>query len=385
MEFILHLILRKHRQAITVKNSISALLLFSALCSSIQLHAADQPDMPMLDHVFLIMLENHDYDEPGNKPSILRNEADAPYINKIAGEYNLAANYLAVGHPSLTNYLEIVGGSNFGTNRDLSPNWGSEKNVNNRYGIIPARGTEVASRSCLDSGYCANDNLGYAIAGGASYVGKTIADQLEQSGKTWRSYQESLPVRGGYGIDNADGRKTNIGALLYVAKHDPFEYFKSTQGSRYILGYASDLRNKSIDGDLAKDLATGAVANFNFIVPNQCHDMHGTSPCSDAHALIRDGDREVETLVAAITHSAVWKKGRNAIIVMWDENDYSVTGNNQVPVIVATNYQTRNIRSLKAYNHFSLLKTLEQGFGLKYLNHAGDPQIQVMSDIFAPR
>jgi len=48
-----------------------------------------------------------------------------PFTNKEAAQANSAKNYFAVAHPSLTNYLEVVGGSNFGILNDKSPNWGS--------------------------------------------------------------------------------------------------------------------------------------------------------------------------------------------------------------------------------------------------------------------
>ena len=76
--------------------------------------------VPHLDHVFLIMMENHGYQQVFGNPN-------EPYLNSLisSGKVNLATNYFAVGHPSLTNYLEIVGGSNFGVRSDNSPDWGS--------------------------------------------------------------------------------------------------------------------------------------------------------------------------------------------------------------------------------------------------------------------
>src|SRR5579862_16401 len=75
--------------------------------------------MPRLNHVFVIMMENHSYQQ------IAGNET-MPYINSlINGKASVAMNYFAVGHPSLTNYLEIVGGSNFGVRSDNAPNWHS--------------------------------------------------------------------------------------------------------------------------------------------------------------------------------------------------------------------------------------------------------------------
>ena len=60
-----------------------------------------------LDHVFLIIMENQ------TNTDILGNP-NAPFINSYAKIANQATNYFAVGHPSAPNYLEIVGGSNFG-------------------------------------------------------------------------------------------------------------------------------------------------------------------------------------------------------------------------------------------------------------------------------
>src|SRR5215472_4743682 len=72
--------------------------------------------IPKLDHVFVIMMENHGYGQIINNPN-------APFINKYAKSANLGTNYFAVAHPSLTNYLEIVGGSNFGIQTDNYPDW----------------------------------------------------------------------------------------------------------------------------------------------------------------------------------------------------------------------------------------------------------------------
>ncbi len=72
--------------------------------------------IPHLDHVFVIMMENHGYSQIVNNPN-------APYINQLAKSANAATNYFAVAHPSLTNYLEVVGGSNFGVQTDNYPDW----------------------------------------------------------------------------------------------------------------------------------------------------------------------------------------------------------------------------------------------------------------------
>ena len=80
-------------------------------------------DIPHLDHVFLIMMENH-----GAISRVIGNPNEPLSEDNLiaSGKVNFATNYFAVGHPSLTNYLEIVGGSSFGVRSgQRAPDWGS--------------------------------------------------------------------------------------------------------------------------------------------------------------------------------------------------------------------------------------------------------------------
>lgn len=95
------------------------------------------------------------------------------------------------------------------------------------------------------------------------------------------------------------------------------------------------------------------------------------------------GDVALKQIVTAIKQSPAWKQGSNAIVILWDENDYSVAPNiNKVLTIVDTNYGVHGLQSAAAYNHFSLLKSIEGGLGLPCLNHACDSTVNVMSDLF---
>ena len=67
--------------------------------------------------------------------------------------------------------------------------------------------------------------------------------------------------------------------------------------------------------------------------------------------------------------------------MVWDENDYTVSLN-KVLLIVDTNHGDHSVQSARPYTHFSLLKTLEAGFGLPCLNHACDDDVKVMRDLF---
>lgn len=389
--------------------------------------------VPHLDHVFLIMMENHGYSQIINNPN-------APFVNKLAQNANLATNYFAIGHPSLTNYLEVVGGSNFGVQSDNNPDWHNANCVTNlASGVadtdnppspnvcpVAGEGTDAATPALDTVNEISNagdiilniDGVA-SVAAASNTTGKSIGDQLVAAGLRWKSYQESLPASGADAVNYSDGfftDSTDFSTItpalnpplsqsdvvkLYAAKHNPFVYFKSVQEGTHP---HNSLKN-SVDFEgangLYADLATGNVPAFAFIAPNQCNDQHGRGnagafcnydPASDGSqaslnpALILRGDKTVEKLVTAIKRSPAWRDGRNAIIVMWDENDYSTKPNtNQVALIVDTNYGVHKVNSPTSYNHFSVLKTLEAAFTLPCLNHACDKNVNVMTDLFAAR
>lgn len=410
--------------------------------------------VPHLDHIFLIMMENHAYGQVIGNPNM-------PFVNRLANKANLATNYYAVGHPSLTNYLEIVGGSNFGIRNDNSPNWHSTScTVNLSNGsvslesdsapICPIEGTGTdAATPVLD---CSNETTGNPATGvgcdidvdgkvgfpaASNTVAKTIADQLVDNGMSWKAYEESLPPTGADQVNTADGLFSNLTLVpnpptppatssttstftipvlggnetgtvngtvqgLYAVKHDPFAYFASVQAG-------TDGRNslKNIVGftgvhGLYADLIRGDLPNLVYIVPNQCHDQHGRSgstagPECDYDpndngtlvglnpALMYEGDVTLEQLVGAIHGSSAWHRGANAIVIVWDENDYSVNPTtNKVVLLVDTNDQNGyGLKSDTLYTSFSLLKTMEASFGLPCLNHACDNSAEVMTDLFA--
>jgi hypothetical protein len=183
---------------------------------------------------------------------------------------------------------------------------------------------------------------------------------------------------------------------LYAVKHNPFLYFSSVQSGT---NPYNSLNNVAGFESLYADLGSGHVRNFSLIAPNQCNDQHGRGnagpfcnydPNDDGTqaglnpALIYQGDVTVHRLVKAIKVSPAWRQGNNAIVVLWDENDYSISPTtNQVLTIVDTNYGVRGLRSHQFYTHFSLLKSIEAGLGLPCLNHACDANVNVMSDLFA--
>ena len=411
-----------------MKNNAAILCLMAATSVS-TLFAAEGPSpkgVPHLDHVFVIMMENHGYGQIVHNPN-------APFINWYANSANSATNYFAIAHPSLTNYLEMVGGSNFGVHSDNNPDWHNLTCITNlASGVantdnppspavcpISGEGTD-AETPAVDTtnevqGTPGENNIDgiRSIPAAANTLGKTISDQLVAAHKDWKSYQEDLPFSGADKVNYSDGFYTDATDFtqifptlnppltqgdvvkLYAVKHDPFAYFANVQEGT---DPNNSLQNVVGFDALTWDLGSGHVPTFSFIAPHQCNDQHGRGnagafcnydPVSNGTqaglnpALIYRGDVAVQRLVTEIKNSRAWKQGRNAIVVLWDENDYSTAPNvNQVLAIVDTNYGNHGIQSSGFYTHFSLLKSLEAGFGLPCLNHACDEHVKVMSDLF---
>jgi len=437
----------------TFKAAVALLAAASLVSPVLANNGPDSNSIPHLDHLFVIMMENHGYQQIIGNPN-------EPYLHSIIqnGQVNLATNYFAVGHPSLTNYLEIVGGSNFGIRSDNSPDWGNPTcqpnivagtvNADGPYkghpGPPPGVILDPSPVICPISGFGkdadtpAVDNWneiyppsnilfladidGIKSVPPAPAVGRSIADQLTDVGLSWKAYEESLPLGSAYGVDNSNGTVSNLSdftylpapltsyTALYAVKHNPFAYFQSVQqGSQW-----NNSMNNVVPFDgprgLFADLATGNLPSFSYIVPNQCDDQHGKGgesaycagdPGSNGlqaglnPGLIQQGDVTIQRLVEAIHASPVWNQGKSAIVIVWDENDYSgITSplppntlfpsqnQNRVVLTVETNYSRPGVQSQTYYNSFSLLKSMEAAFGLPCLNHACDPKVGVMSDLF---
>ena len=414
-----------------MKTRIVSLCLLAVATAAVSL-AEEGPvptGMPPLDRVFVIMMENHGYSQILNNPNL-------PYTNSLAGLANTATNYFAVAHPSLTNYLEVVGGSNFGVHSDNNPDWHNFNCITNLASGNVSTDTPATGPICPISGVgtdaatpaidTTNETTGppgennidglQSIPAATNTSGKTIADQLAEVGLTWKSYQESLPPQGADNVNSSDGvytDQTDFSSItpaqtpplsssgvvaLYASKHNPFVYFRSVQEGEQP---GSDLTNVAgFDGanGLYADLASGNVPAFSFIAPNQCNDQHGRGNAGpycnfDPNdngtqaglnpALMQRGDVALKQIVNAIRESPAWKQGKNAIVVLWDEDDYSVSPTvNKVLLIVDTNYGIHGLQSSQSYNHFSLLRSIEGALGLPCLNHACDSNVNVMSDLF---
>ena len=178
-----------------------------------------------LNHVFVIMMENHGYSQVVGNPSL-------PFTNSLMSLANISTNYFAVAHPSLTNYLEVVGGSNFGIHTDNYPDWHNmycspnlayrgdrQDRQSSATGIIcpiSGIGTDAATLPLTPPtrlpASLATINIDgiQSIAAASQRRGQDYRRSASLSvGGTWKSYQESLPPQGADGVNISDGFFSN--------------------------------------------------------------------------------------------------------------------------------------------------------------------------------
>lgn len=347
----------------------------SAAASAAASRAGDESD-GALKHIFVIMMENHGTDE------IIGNTADAPFINGLARTYGVATNYYGVTHPSLPNYLAAISGDFQGIWDDCKA--GADVTCAPEE-FVPNSG-DATSALLLTPAEVAS-----ASATPHWFPGRNLVDQIEESGRTWKAYMQSIPGAG----SDVEFAPTIDGSpiKLYAQKHNPFMYFSDVRQD------PERLKRIVPSTQLDLDLASGDVPSFVWLSPDQCHDMHGMSPSSASavglpgcgypasgldHEVIALGDAYLEETVGKIMASPAWKE-RSAIAIVWDEDDYlghagccgspvgtngGILGGARAPAIVINSRQTAPQSSSHPYNHYSLLATIEQLWGLPCLAHA---------------
>jgi Phosphoesterase family. len=323
-------------------------------------------------HIFFIEMENHGFSE------IIGNHADAPYINWLAKHNGLATNYYGVTHPSLPNYLATISGSFQGIWDDCAAGASI---------TCPPEEFVPGTGDGTDGNYLKASQIASASAQPHLFNGRTIVDQLESKGLTWKAYMQSIPAVG----STVEYAPTIGGTIykLYAQKHDPFMYFAR-------INHPGSPRLKKIVPyrGLADDLASGNVPNFVWVSPNQCRDMHGTDypsavalgipkcgyPVSGLdHGAIQLGDTFVKNAVTQIMRSTTWKTTDSSIVITWDEDDYTsffgccysprgrmgvVLGGSKVPTIVINSRDGGRRRTDVRSNHYSLLATIERLWNL---------------------
>jgi phospholipase C len=304
--------------------------------------ASSRTDLKNYQHVFVIMMENTGY-------HLLIGNPNAPWINSAAAKYGLAKSYFGVTHPSQPNYIAATAGIQ-GADSD-----------NDETLAVP-----------------------------------NIVDQLESHGKTWTAYMQSLSLCTTK-LDHMCGDQ------LYERKHNPFVTFADVQSSPARMANIVDF------SQLSTDLAAGTVSDYVWISPDQCNDMHGRSTAGACNftnnepALISAGDAFLSSTVGAIMSSSAWK-GNSAIFVMWDESEFTGSGfqlfgddsgccdsvvgqgGGHVVALVISHSNHSAVQSGVSYNHYSVLRTIQDGWKLGCLGFTCDTaNVPAMSDLTGPK
>ena len=271
--------------------------------------------------VFLIVMENSNWSQiKGNK--------DAPYINTVllpiaayASQYYNPPQL----HPSEPNYIWLEAGTNFGITNDDSPAINHQSST------------------------------------------RHLVTLLYQKGIPWKSYQEDI-----------SGTVCPLTARgLYAPKHNPMVFFDDVTDtnnphSTYCIEHIRPF------SELATDLKHNAVAGYNFITPNLCHDMHGNWRCFFSNR-IRNGDNWLAKNVPLILNSPAYTAG-GILFITWDEGSEGSDGPIGL-IVLSPRVKGGGYTNTIHYTHSSLLRTIQEIYGVTPL--LGDAaQATSLSDLF---
>jgi len=391
--------------------SIASLLLVIAGCTTPPSGRA----LPPIGHVFIIVLENKGFQETFGPAS------PAPYLAQtLTSQGALLKNYYGTGHFSLDNYISMVSG--------LAPNIDTQSDC------------QVFSDFVMTG--LSSD--GQPIGHGCVYPKhlQTISNQLDATGRSWKAYMEDMgndpkreaktcghPAIGAKdGTQRAEGPSKSVpSGDQYATRHNPFVYFHSIIDEpiceTHIVGFPS----------LKQDLnAVETTPNYAFITPNLCHDGHDGSkerPCVNGEpGGLVSADKFLQEVVPEVLASPAFKKD-GLLIVTFDEADIDIDydpktgkavvtdadataccderpgpnidtgksvfgfpirgagivgpGGGRIGAVLVSPFIKPGTVSAESYNHYALLRSIEDLFKLPRLGYAGQKDLKSFgSDIF---
>ncbi|MGO4805153.1 alkaline phosphatase family protein [Arthrobacter sp. 2MCAF15] len=309
----------------------------------------------------MINLENKGYNEVWGAGS------KAPYLSEtLRSQGVLLSDYYGIAHNSNPNYLAQISGqaANPMTREDCPT-----------YAAFQMTGTAA---------------LGQAEGTGCVYPESvpTVAGQLSAAGKTWKGYMEDMgtpcrhPKLGGK--DSSQGAKVGD---QYATRHNPFVYFQAITSS-------PDCQSNVVDfGELQTDLqSVDTTPNLSYISPNLCNDGHD-NPCVDgSDGGLAASDSWLSQQVPAILNSPAFQKD-GMLVITFDESEGKTVGpsgllpggtaGGKIGALVLSPFTHGGTTSDRAYNHFSLLASIEDAFSLPRLGYAGAPGLNSFgADVF---
>jgi hypothetical protein len=346
--------------------------------------AAPHPGRPpAIKHVWVIELENEGYAQSFGNPS-----AD-PYLATTLRHMGvLLKNYFGIGHNSLDNYIAQVTGQ--------APDTATQQDC----GVwTPFKPTNVF-----------RGPFHQLVGNGCVYPKSvlTIGNQLTSKGLTWKAYLQDMgndpkrdsttqtkqgPACGHPKIGTADPTEGATAADSYAARHEGFMYMESVMGNPAYCD-AHVVSFQPLLNDLAKASTT---PNFSWLSPNLCMDGHD-APCANGDpGGLTEINAFLQIWVPIIMHSPAYKNG--LIFITFDEGSDSgaccgetlgksashpnVTnpgmpgpGGGRVGALILSPFVHAGTVSTVDYNHYSMLRTFEDLFGLSHLGDAAMPQVK---------
>jgi len=292
------------------------------------------PNGTFFDNIVFIIMENEGLSDicGGNPPPC--SGANAPYMSSLANSNTIADNYTGLSHNSVENYVALLGGNTTG--------------------------------------------IKYA---------KNLVDLLESAGLTWKGYMESQPDTSGCDVNNS---------YPYNNQHNPFIQFQDITNNTARcakIARADPSGCVKTDCQLINDLNSPSPANFMWLTPNDCNNMHSSTVCTNgcttagSTTCIVDGNNYLQNLVPNILNSTTFENTRAALFIAFDEgNGYCPSNQSTKQDCVYTVFAGPQSKkgfvavATHSYNHYSFLKTVESNWGLTCL--INDCSASVMSEFF---
>jgi hypothetical protein len=337
--------------------------------------------LPPIHHVFVIVLENE------SAATTFGPNSPAPYLAKtLTSQGAYVPKYYGIGHESNDNYIAMISGQ--------APN--------------PLNQSDCQQFGNLEPGTMSS--YGQAIGQGCVFPTsvKTIADQLDAAGLTWRDYNQSMgadptrePIECAHpGIGQQDHTQSATATDQYATRHNPFVYFHSIIDNTTLCD--SHVVNLNL---LPQDLSSAAsTPNYVFITPDLCGDGHDAT-CADPK---RPGgfagiDQFLQQWVPKITGSSAFRQDNGLLALVFDEASTSDSSSccGEIPgpdspdpgiegpgggdtgaVLLSPCIKPGTVTE-DAYNHYTLLRSVEDLFGLSHLGYADLPgERSLGSDVF---
>ena len=386
---IRHLLRHRGRLAATVTAAVLPVSL--AWAGMATAGTTPQPSqLPQIKHVWVIELENE-----GLGQSFGDRAADPYLAVTLRHMGGLLQNYYAVGHDSLDNYVAQISGQ--------APDHATQNDCGVWTRFKPANMIEKP--------------FGQLVGDGCVYPASipTLGNQLSAAHLTWKAYLQDMgnqpardhttmtgqgPACGHPMVGKPDDTEGATAADQYATRHEGFMYFESVIGNQaycdaHVLSFQP----------LLKDLSKASTTpSFSWLSPNLCMDGHD-APCADGDpGGLTEINGFLHIWVPEILHSPAYKNG--LIMITFDEGSTSQAccgetpgkspshpnapepgmsgpGGGKVGALLLSPFIKPGTVSTVDYNHYSMLRTIEDIFGLSHLGDAAMPQVKPFgADVF---